>query len=187
MERERHLRYESHLSMTKKQAEFLTLYEPVHERFERFCRARVYGDLDFRDLINETLLVAFEKLDSLQSKDAFLHFLFGISIRILANRNKKKKEDRIANDLDFIHLKDTETTPDNQTDILFLYEALNQLPTEQAESLILFEISGFSIKEIAALHQASESAVKQRLKRGREKLAEILTYSASINTEKLNL
>lgn len=169
-----------------KQEEFLKLYEPVHERFERFCRARVYGNMDFRDLINETLLLAFEKMDTLRSKDAFLHFLFGISIRILANSNKKKKEEAFKNEQDFTHLKDVGTSPENQTDIHFLYQALSELPTEQAESLILFEISGFSIKEIADLHQVSESAVKQRLKRGREKLAEILTYTSSLKTGSMN-
>jgi RNA polymerase sigma-70 factor, ECF subfamily len=165
-----------------KQEEFLTLYEPVHERFERFCRARVYGNMDFRDLINETLLLAFEKMETLRSKDAFLHFLFGISIRILANNNKKKKEESFKEDQGLNHLKDTGNSPENQTDIHFLHEALSKLPTEQAESLILFEISGFSIKEIAELHQVSESAVKQRLKRGREKLAEILTFTSTLKT-----
>jgi RNA polymerase sigma-70 factor (ECF subfamily) len=61
-----------------KQEEFLSLYKPVHERFERFCRARVYGKMDFHDLINETLLVAYEKMERLKSKDAFIYFLFGI-------------------------------------------------------------------------------------------------------------
>lgn len=174
--------------MTKnKQEEFLKLYEPVHERFERFCRARVYGNMDFRDLINETLLLAFEKFDTLRSKDAFLHFLFGISIRILANSNKKKKETAINNEQDLLNFKDLGTSPENQTDIHFLYKALNKLPVEQAESLILFEISGFSIKEISELHQASESAVKQRLKRGREKLAHILTYTSDLKMGEIEI
>ena len=33
-----------------KQGYFLKLYKPIHDRFERFCRARVYGDMEFRDL-----------------------------------------------------------------------------------------------------------------------------------------
>ena len=72
---------------------------------------------------------------------------------------------------------------DLNAELHFLYEALNQLNLEQRESIILFEISGFSIKEIAVLHQTSESSVKQRLKRGREKLANILADN-SINKEK---
>ena len=64
----------------RQQEKFLRLYEPIHDRFERFCRARVYGDMEFRDLMNETLLVAFEKFDTLKSKDAFLSFLFSGSV-----------------------------------------------------------------------------------------------------------
>ena len=79
-----------------KQDIFLELYKPVHERFERFCRARVYGDMDYKDLMNDTLLVAYQKFESLKSKEAFLSFLFGISIRLLANNNKKKKAEIFA-------------------------------------------------------------------------------------------
>ena len=75
----------------KKQEQFLALYEPIHDRFERFCRARVYGDMDYRDLMNDTLLVAFDKFETLKSKDAFLSFLFSISVRIIGNYHQKKK------------------------------------------------------------------------------------------------
>jgi RNA polymerase sigma-70 factor (ECF subfamily) len=63
-------------------------------------------------------------------------------------------------------------------DTHFLHLALSQLPVAQKECVILFEISGFKIKEIAEIQFVSEDAVKQRLKRGRERLQEILTYVA---------
>ena len=75
---------------TKKE-HFMRLYEPVHERFERFCKARSYGEVDFKDLMHDTLIVAFEKLDQLKVEGTFLHFLFGICIRILENQRKKKR------------------------------------------------------------------------------------------------
>ena len=43
-----------------------------------------------------------------------------------------------------------------------------------------------SIKEIAEIQHASEAAVKQRLKRGREKLTELLTYDATLKTGEIN-
>jgi RNA polymerase sigma-70 factor (ECF subfamily) len=157
-----------------KQEQFLARYEPVHERFERFCRARVYGNLDYRDLMNDTLLLAYNKIDDLKSNDAFIYFLFGIAIRILSNNNRKKREERIYDDQITKGIVSSETSPETEMDIHFLYLALQQLPEQQRECIILFEISGFSIKEIAQTQQAGESAVKQRLKRGREKLIEIL-------------
>jgi RNA polymerase sigma-70 factor (ECF subfamily) len=166
--------------MTKQEA-FLALYEPVHERFERFCRARVYGNLDYRDLMNDTLIVAYTKIDELKSNDAFVYFLFGIAVRILSNNKRKKHEERIHNDQAILGVISNETNPETEMDIHFLYLALQQLPEKQSECIILFEISGFSIKEIAQTQQAGESAVKLRLKRGREKLMEILQTKPSEN------
>lgn len=169
--------------MTKaKQENFLKLYEPIHDRFERFCRARVYGEMDFRDLMNETLLVAFEKFETLKSDDAFLSFLFSISVRILSNNNQKKKTSRFQKEDNIHSIQDKNSSPQENADVHFLHQALAKLPVEQRECIILFEISGFSIKEIVKIQGASESAVKQRLKRGREKLTEILTFESSLKT-----
>ena len=163
--------------MKEKQERFLQLYEPIHDRFERFCRAKLYGRttvMEYSDLINDSLIIAFEKLDTLKSEKAFLSFLFGIAIRILSNHTKKKKEERLTFDGQSLGVPDVNDQTALSAELHFLYKALNQLNDEQRESIILFEISGFSIKEIAELHQSSESAVKQRLKRGKEKLLLIL-------------
>ena len=45
---------------------------------------------------------------------------------------------------------------------------LGTLPDVQREAIVLFEMQGFSIDEIASLQRASVSAVKSRLARGRE-------------------
>lgn len=166
----------------RKQAQFLALYDPVHERFERFCRARVYGKMEFRDLMHETLLVAYEKIDTLKAPEAFLSLLIGISLRILSNRSRKQQEASLHDETMTRSVPDNGPLTSDEADIHFLYEAMSLLPTEQQESLILFEISGFSIKEIAVMHQVTESAVKQRLKRGREKLTAILTYESTLKT-----
>ncbi|PCJ23803.1 MAG: hypothetical protein COA97_10805 [Flavobacteriales bacterium] len=168
-----------------KQKHFLQLYEPVHDRFERFCRARVFGKMEYQDLMNDTLLVAFQKLDSLKSEKAFLSFLIGISVRVLANHHKKKKEDSIADPTNF-DLQDVNAKTERDAEVYMLHKALAILPEQQRECIILFEISGFSIKEIMELQNASESAVKQRLKRGRAKLVEILTFESDYKKEVKN-
>ena len=169
-----------------KQNEFLALYEPIHDRFERFCRARVYGDLDFRDVINESLLIAYSKFESLTSPQSFLSFLFGIAVRVIGNQLQKKKTERFNGNEQYFEQKDHVSSPAEQADVHFLFKALAELVDEQREAIILFELSGFSIKEIAAVQNASEAAVKQRLKRGREKLTELLTYESTLKTGEIN-
>lgn len=168
---------------SSKQEHFLGLYEPIHDRFERFCRARVYGEMEYTDLMNETLLVAFEKFESLKSDASFLSFLFGTAVRILANSRRKMKPERInGTGKEWEPFSPEEA--DRSAKVALLHRALAELNDEQREALILFEISGFSIREVAEIQSVSEGAVKQRLKRGRIRLAEILNYEAVLKTGK---
>jgi RNA polymerase sigma-70 factor (ECF subfamily) len=75
---------------------------------------------------------------------------------------------------------------DRQAEKEQLYKALAMLPIEQREALILFEIVGFSVKEIAGFQQKTEEAIRQQLSRGRKKLLSLLsanTYSKDISYE----
>ncbi len=158
---------------TKKRKQFMRLYTPVHAPFERFCKARTYGEMDFKDLMQETIAIAFEKLDELKNTDAFLHFLFGISVRVLSNNHKKKKEERW---MEHVEIKDTGcVAAEKQLEIEDLYKALGKLSADQREAIILFEISGFSTKEVAEIQNVSVDAVKKRLSRGRQELTLLMS------------
>jgi RNA polymerase sigma-70 factor (ECF subfamily) len=158
----------------KKQQYFLELYQPVHNRFERFCRARAYYDMPYGDLINETLLIAYNKLDHLKKEEAFLSFLISISKKVLANAYRKHKTAIVEDELTLSNYPDPANLIERQLAIDTLYKALAQLPEKQREALILFEITGFSIKEIMEIQNSGASAVKQRLARGRLALADII-------------
>lgn len=167
--------------MKSKQRQFLALYEPIHDRFERFCRARVYGEMEYSDLMNETLLIAYKTLDSLRSKDAFLSYLCSISIRLLANSHRKKRP-VASSELELTSHVTSAGITEMGAEVHLLHRALSHVQKDQRESLILFEITGLSIREIAQLHEVSESAVKQRLRRGRIRLTEILTFESEYKT-----
>lgn len=162
----------------------MSLYTPVHESFVRFCKAKSYGIMEYEDLINETVLRAFEDIDKLRNKKAFLSFLFGIASNIIKNILRSKNRMTYNSEYDD-RVEDFSPSADTQYDIEILYRALNQLPETTKEALILFEISGFSIKEIAKIQDSGLSAVKQRLKRGRESLSEILGVSGLKEDKKL--
>jgi len=130
--------------------------------------------MDHCDLMNDTLLIAFEKLHLLKAKEAFFSFLCTISVRLLANNHRKKKPIYYGEENPAANVADENARADYDADIAALYEALAKLPEVQRECIILFEITGFSIKEIAKMQDSSIAAVKQRLKRGRTKLKEIL-------------
>ena len=159
----------------RKQKKFLELYRPVHDRFEKFCRARAYADMPYEDLINDTLLVAYQKMDEIKKQSSFLSYLIGISIRILANARKKNKAIIPEDEFVLKNFEDPDNQIERQFEVEMLYQGLAMLPDQQREALILFEIVGFNIKEIMDLQNSGESAVKQRLARGRKGLSKILS------------
>jgi RNA polymerase sigma-70 factor (ECF subfamily) len=158
-----------------KQERFMQLYAPVHDRFERYCKTRAFGEFHFKDIMHDTLIVAFEKFDILKSQEAFLYFLFGIATRILSNQRKKMRPVYTDNfNHNNLQLSTHEAPVERQIEIRHLYEQLDKLDNETRDCIILFEISGFSIKEIMTIQNAGESAVKQRLSRGRKQLTELM-------------
>ena len=49
-----------------------------------------------------------------------------------------------------------------------------KLPTDMRLAIILYYMEGYNIKEIAKLQNTTESAIKKRLVRGRNKLKALL-------------
>jgi len=68
------------------------------------------------------------------------------------------------------NLLDTTASAEVRADIDILRKAIDSLPEREREELILFEIVGMSLKEIAALHGGTVIALKVRLTRARKKL-----------------
>ncbi|MFN6038721.1 MAG: RNA polymerase sigma factor [Bacteroidota bacterium] len=165
-----------------KKARFMQLYEPVHERFERYCKTRAFGEFHYKDIMHDTLVVAFEKFEEIKSKEGFLYFLFGTAAKILSNQRRKKKPEYIENysSLDENSIDHSESA-EQRLEIKNLYIQLDKLDDVTRECLILFEISGFSIKEIMTIQDLSESAVKQRLFRGRKQLIELMNEQKMVS------
>ena len=159
---------------TEAQIRFMKLYEPQHEAFVRFCAAKSYGVMETEDLVNETLAAVFQKLGNLKCDQAFLSYLFSTASNIIKNEIRRKKIIYYEADFTVLAEKSMIQAEDERADIAILYEALNHLPGDQKEALVLFEISGFRIKEIATLFHTSEDTIKQRLSRGRKQLAKLL-------------
>jgi RNA polymerase sigma-70 factor (ECF subfamily) len=154
----------------------MTLLAPLHDQAaataRRLCGSTFEGD----DLFQEAVLRAFRKLPSLRDPDRFRPWFYAVLLSVHRNRTRRSFWRR------FLPLDDAPAIAERLMgeDGLALAEgrrrceraarALATLPPEQREAVVLFDVDGYSIREIAALQRASESAVKSRLVRGRERL-----------------
>jgi len=171
-----------------KQEEFLALYSPVNDRLARFARAMTRCPDEARDLVGETVLQAYENFDTLRDKAAFLSFIFTIARRIYLRKKWRERFFGRYDDAAAEQIPDGNCCHETRADVRLLYAALDKLPHKQKEAVILFEISGFSLWEIQEMQGGTLSGVKSRLKRGRSRLAELLTdaESARAKTKKGN-
>lgn len=142
--------------------------------------------METQDLVQESLAAAFDKYHSIKEKQAFLAYLMRTANNLVISQLRRKKFKGDYKEEAFEQLKSMTQDPSLALDIDYLYTQMKWLPQLTHEALILFEISGFSIKEISEIQGSSISAVKVRLHRGREKLTELCKES-SHSGSKVNL
>ena len=158
----------------EKQQEFMALYQPFHASLSRFCEALTRNNNDARDLMSDTVLAVFENFDRIRNKQAFLSFLFGTASRIYKSKSRRKKFWGVFETAKAEQIQGSYSDGEMSTELNMLYRKMDKLPEEQKQALILFEVSGLTIKEICKIQAASESAVKSRISRARQKLTELM-------------
>jgi RNA polymerase sigma-70 factor (ECF subfamily) len=149
------------------------LLRPIHEQAlataRRLCREPADGD----DLYQEAVLRAFEKLPTLRAEAKFRSWFFAVLLSLHRSRHRRAfwkrfvSMDEMAPD-DAAAIRGVDAEEQQRADRAS--RALASLKPEQREAIVLFEIEGFRIEEIAAMQKASVPAVKSRLVRGRANL-----------------
>lgn len=157
------------------------LIDPVHDRALGFARCLCRSRTDGEDLYQEALVRALTKLDALREDGAFRPWLYRIIVTVHRNRSRRAfwrrwlpLADHTESDVEqapaVLDYRSTDWSPDAASAAMRARAALARLSARQREAIVLFEIEGWQIDEIAALSGESTSAVKSRLARGRERL-----------------
>jgi len=159
----------------EKQTAFLDAYLPAHARLERYVRSLTRDEEEARDVTADTILEAYERFDSLRDQGAFLSFVFTIAKRRLGRlRWRRRLFRRLDTEIaaDFPAL--AEVSPDSAADARLLRDALHRLPPAMREAVVLHELADLPLESVAGIQKATLSAVKQRVRRGRIRLARLL-------------
>ena len=147
---------------------FIAQVEREQEALRGFLLALCCGNKDDADdLAQDALVKAYLSLAGYQSKGKFRSWLFKIAHNTFLNH---KASCRTMETIDEARTFIGGTEADSSFEHQDLYLALRTLPPKERSAITLFYLNGYSIKEIAAITEASEAAVKQQLSRGRDKL-----------------
>ena len=152
---------------------FIAHVEREQEALRSFLLALCCGKKDDADDIAQDALVkAYLASAGYQDKGRFRSWLFKIAHNTFLNHKASMRT--------MASIEDARTVVSNfSADSSFqhqdLYLALSTLPPKERSTITLFYLTGYSIKEIAAITETSEDAVKKQLSRGRDRLREMMT------------
>jgi RNA polymerase sigma-70 factor (ECF subfamily) len=124
------------------------------------------------DLVQETLVRAWKSMDKLNDTKAVKGWLLTILRRENARRFERVRPQESA--IPTEELAANRQDYDTSTEAFVLRGALEQLPEEYREPLLMQVIYGYSQKEIAAHLGISVAGAGTRLFRAREKMRELL-------------
>ncbi|MCU6724296.1 RNA polymerase sigma factor sigV [uncultured Clostridium sp.] len=150
--------------MTKEQLGNVIL-ESQHQMYAT-AKAILKDDHDCADAIQETIVKAFAKLDTLR-KDRFVKTWL---MRILMNEcyNICRHSEKVL-PIDQ-YMEQIETPQKERENYGELYEAVQELREELRIPVVLYYVEDLSCREIAEMLDISKGAVQKRLARAREKL-----------------
>jgi RNA polymerase sigma-70 factor (ECF subfamily) len=127
------------------------------------------------DLVQETILRALKNIDSFQPGTNLSAWLYTILRNLFRSEYRKRK--REVEDATGMYAESLKSQPEQSSRLEFeeLRVALDKLPDDQREAVILVGASGFSYEEAAAICGCAVGTIKSRVNRARNRLAELMS------------
>jgi RNA polymerase sigma-70 factor (ECF subfamily) len=165
--------------------ELADLLAPVHDDVQLFARRIAGSNAEGDDVFQEAVLRAARKLSTLRDRDRFRAWMCSVVVSVHRTRWRRSFWRRwIARESSPGHEPtgdDGSRWADQRASVGRATAALATLSPPQREAIVLFELQGYTIDEIAEIQHSSVSSVKSRLARGRDRLRRY--YAAIGRTE----
>ena len=160
-------------------------FEAIIKKYQSYICAITFsakGDVGKSEVLaQETFISAWNDLAQLKDLNKFQSWLGGIARNVIKNSFRSQQHDLIRKAASIDQLQETETDDSGPAERVITKEqqhvvrnALQQIPEQFREPLVLFYRQEKSVKKVAEQLGLSEEAVKQRLSRGRKLLKEQL-------------
>lgn len=167
---------------TNDQGAFRALAERHMASIRRLLLVVLAGDREeVQDAQQEVMLAMYRRLGSFRFQSSLRTFLYSLARNQAVDHLRRQR--RHARTRERAVALEPGPPPDDGDPLVqvlareraeALWRAFHSLPTSQRLLLLMKEVEGFSVEEIAAVTSLREGTVKSRLHRGRERLARIL-------------
>jgi RNA polymerase sigma-70 factor (ECF subfamily) len=161
--------------------EFERLVGELRPKLHRYCARMTGSAVDGEDIVQDALIKAFTALPNVGVIDNPEGWLFRIAHNTALDFLRRRVRGPMMQsdeDLDMIAAPDP---PDQDHEVAAMsLRTFMRLPALQRSAVILKDVLGHSLEEIASITGASEAAAKSALQRGRVRLREIAREPADV-------
>jgi RNA polymerase sigma-70 factor (ECF subfamily) len=153
---------------------FDRLLGELRPKLHRYCARMTGSVIDGEDAVQETLVKAIEAFSSFASIDNPEAWLFRIAHNAtldLLRRRARQEARQSEKELEMI--VDPASTVEDRLNAAVSLRTFMRLPAAQRSSVIMMDVLGYSLDEIADVTETTLPAVKAALHRGRTRLKEL--------------
>lgn len=138
---------------------------------------------DAQDRLQDTFLLAFEKIHHFEGESSFYTWLYRIAVNVALSRRRKRRGPIRFSDVRPEGLPELASDPDQSDPSLpleraerdaLIQSALNSLAPDHRAVVVLKEFDGLRYEEVAAILGVPIGTVRSRLHRARQELRERL-------------
>ena len=133
----------------------------------RLAYSYVRNEADAQEIVQDVLIQLLRYDPDFEDSDKEKGWLMKTAANLSRNKirfNKSRETDELDENL----------RKEEKEDLSYIWQAVNQLDTNQKEVIHLFYQEGYSTKEISEILNRNENTIRSDLKRARDKLKEIL-------------
>ncbi len=168
--------------LNKDQRSFGLLVQRHQQVIRQYCRRLSAPDFAIADdLAQETFIQAFKKIQLFQGKGKFVSWLFRIAYFQYLQYLRSVKRFDLLDDNEYAAQDSADLTTTSD-----LEKAMIQLKVNERTCITLQFNFGYTQEEIAGLLDLPLGTVKSHIKRGKDKLAQILQVSSDSSPKNIN-
>lgn len=156
---------------------FRRLFDAHARSILAYALRRTEDPGDAADVVAETFVVAWRRMDVVPAGEEARPWLFGVARRVLANQRRgARRRTALANRLrDVLSKRVTEDHSSRIARTDLVRRALGRLSEDDREVLHLTAWEGLTPTEIARVLSAPPSTIRGRLQRARDRLRQVLS------------
>ena len=159
---------------SQKNIYFEEIYERYANKVYRKCYSFVYNQAKAEDFTHDIFLKLIVKIGTFKETSKFSTWLYSITYNFCMDQIRvSKKNQEVALEGDYEPADDYEDQDLMQMQGSQLNKSLEKIPSDEKALILMKYQDDFSIKEIADTLKITDSAVKMRLLRSKEKLRKL--------------